>query len=54
MSNLTESETVAVLALLAVPWAVVALVAVFRGYSLKLWRDRRHDDEAESGQDDVR
>lgn len=41
-----KALTLFVIAIVAVPWAIVAIVALVRGYSLAAWRDKaRHRKE---------
>jgi hypothetical protein len=46
VSGLTDTEAV-VLGVILAPWAVVGLVAIIRGYSIKVWREH-HQGEEES------
>ena len=40
---MTVSDQAVVVLLLAVPWAILALVAMLRGYRITLSRDNRRD-----------
>lgn len=46
---LTGAEALTALAILVAPWALVAIIALVRGYSVKFWRDPHHhrDDDPE-------
>jgi hypothetical protein len=52
MSTLSESELLVAALVILSPLTVVVLVAIFRGYNVKIWREnRRHTTRNEDTDD---
>ena len=50
--KLTDAETVALALALFTPVTILALVALLKGYSFKVWRERHRDNDNDKDKDD--